>query len=136
MWNKNDDLEENKTDNRTQKRKIGDIGESVASMFLEKHGFKIMDRNYLRKYGEIDIVASKDGNVCFIEVKSVTHETSDGYRAEDNVHPWKLKRLARVIQAYILDKKVEGDWKFGVITVELNMETRMAKVKFLDDLVL
>lgn len=132
------------TDNRTEKRKTGDLGEKVACTFLVKHGYYIIETNYLRKYGEIDIVAQKGGEYYFIEVKSVSRVTNrskvaretDTYRAEDNVHPWKIKRLQRVIQAYLLDKKICGEWKFGVITVELNMKTRLAKVNFLEDIVL
>lgn len=123
----------------TEKRRIGNFGEDIACVYLEKQGFTIKDRNYLRKYGEIDIVAEKDKVIHFIEVKTVTanviHETA-GYRAEDNVHPWKLKRLSRVIQAYILDKKVKGEWQFDVMTVILHMETRKARVSFMENIVL
>jgi hypothetical protein len=53
------------------------------------------------------------------------------------MHPWKLKRLAKVIQTYILDKKIfEYEWVFDLVTVKLNMETRMAKVEVLKDIVL
>jgi putative endonuclease len=124
----------------TEKRKTGNLGEDIACKYLEKAGFTIKDRNYLRKYGEIDIVAMKSRVIHFVEVKSVTrnviHETSDKYRPEDNMHPWKLKRLARTIQAYILDKKVGDDWQFDVITVVLNMKTRRAKIEFMENIVL
>src|SRR5947209_6344330 len=99
-------------DKRTIKRRIGDIGEGLACRFLMKQNFVIKDRNYLKKYGEIDIVATKNGIYHFIEVKTVSknllmhkynviHETFDEYRPEDNVHPWKLLRLGRTIQAYL-----------------------------------
>ena len=91
-----------KPNNRTEKRKLGDIGENVACDFLQRRGFEIVERNYLRKWGEIDIVARKSNLIHFIEVKSVTHGTS-GYRAEDNMHPWKLKRLSRVNTFYLYE---------------------------------
>ena len=80
-------------------QKTGEIGENVAVKFLMKHGFAILDRNYTKKWGEIDIVAEKDNLLHFVEVKSVvregvSHETLDEYRPEDNMHPWKLKRLS------------------------------------------
>ena len=62
-------------DNRTNKRKIGDIGENIACMFLVKRGFKVIGRNYLKKWGEIDIIAEKQGILHFVEVKSVTYAT-------------------------------------------------------------
>jgi Holliday junction resolvase-like predicted endonuclease len=68
---------------KTEKRKTGDLGEDIASMFLMKQGFIVVERNYLRKWGEIDIVAKKDRTLHFVEVKTVscgtrnavTHET-------------------------------------------------------------
>jgi len=138
----------------TGKQVIGKIGEDCACKYLEINGYKIIDRNYLRKWGEIDIVA-KDGNILhFIEVKSVsqllsesadgtdpivTRGTSmDGYRPEDNMHPWKLKRLSRVIQSYLLDKDISDgiDWQFDVATVYVDVEKRLSRVFVLEDVVL
>jgi Holliday junction resolvase-like predicted endonuclease len=155
-----------KSDKRTEKRKIGDAGENVACRFLMKHGFEIIERNYLKKWGEIDIIAKKGDRLHFIEVKSVTcgdlsykmrnmsplfvggYET-DSYRPEDNLHPWKLKRLGRVIQTYLLGCKEnravscvtdrinkEIDWQFDVITVYLDIKSMEAKVSYLEDIIL
>lgn len=124
-----------KLDNRTNKRKIGDMGEDIACTFLEKHGFKIIERNYLRKWGEIDIVAKKGDIVRFIEVKTVSHVTNS-YRAEDNMHPWKLKRLARTIQTYLLHKKLDCDWQLDLITVQMDMSTHRARVEMIENIVI
>jgi len=60
------------------------------------------------------------------------------YRAEDNVHPWKLKRLARTIQSYLLEKNFSDyrKWQFDVITVRLNLADKRAKIKHLEDIIL
>ncbi len=123
------------------KREIGNIGENIACMFLEKHGFEIIERNYLRKWGELDIVAKKDGVIRFIEVKSVTHATTEvkpmgNYRPEENMHPWKLKRLGRIIQTYLLHKKLNCDWQLDLITVRMDMSTRKAKVELIENIVI
>ena len=123
----------------TDKQIIGKIGEDCACEYLKKQGYKIIDRNYLKKWGEIDIVAKKDKKIHFVEVKSVTHVTNfDGYRPEDNVHPWKLQRLGRVIQSYLLDKDISDDidWQFDVATIFVNMEKRLSKVTLMEDIVL
>lgn len=124
-----------KPDKRTDKRKIGDIGENIACEFLKKHGFEILDRNYLKKWGELDIVARYADTIRFIEVKSVTHATS-GYRAEDNMHPWKLKRLGRAIQSYLLHKKLDSDWQLDLITVQMDMKTRKARVEMIENIII
>lgn len=52
-------------------RNRGNIAEDMVSTYLESNGYGIDVRNYLKKWGEIDIVASKNGKIYFIEVKSV-----------------------------------------------------------------
>jgi len=133
-----------KQDNRTEKRKLGDIGENIACDYLVRHGFEIMDRNYLRKWGELDIISKKKGILRFIEVKSVScvtlptnviHET--GYRPEENVHPQKLKRLARAIQTYILEKRLDNmDWQLDIITVKIDQTNRKARVEMLENVII
>ncbi len=122
-------------DNRTEKRRLGDIGENVACSFLERRGFKIIGRNYLKKWGEIDIIAEKSGVIHFVEVKSVTHGTK-GYRPEDNMHPWKLKRLSRAIQTYMLEKNLEEDWQLDLITAQIDQENRRAKVEMIENVII
>jgi putative endonuclease len=132
--------------NRTEKRILGDLGEDIACKYLMKQGFDVIERNYLRKWGEIDIVAKKGNIVHFIEVKSVSREiidsvspeTNDKYRPEDNLHPWKLKRLSRVIQTYLISKSVSGetDWQFDVITVYIDKNRRISRVFMLENIIL
>ncbi|MFZ2484324.1 MAG: YraN family protein [Minisyncoccia bacterium] len=128
-------------DKRTEKRKIGDIGENIACDFLKKRGFEIVERNYLRKWGEIDIVAKKAGVIHFVEVKSVSGKVSgvtsgDDYRPEDNMHPWKLKRLSRIMQTYLLDKNLDCDWQLDLITVKMDQETRKARVELVENVII
>ncbi len=138
-------------DNRTQKRKTGDLGENMACKFLVKRGFEIIEQNYNKKWGEIDIISRKNEKLHFIEVKSVSHlphikVKSDGqgfendyYQPEDNLHPRKLKRLSRVIQTYLLGYnrgQVEVDWQFDVMLVYLDLKSMQAKINYLEDIIL
>ncbi len=134
-------------------QKIGEIGEKVAEGFLVKHGFLILDRNYTKKWGEIDIVAEKDNKLYFIEVKSVSRSvsdtrdmfknrdmcgTGDDYSPEDNMHPWKLKRLSRTVQTYLLSEKVpdEKEWQVDLLVVFLDIKNRKARIKVVSDIIL
>lgn len=124
----------------------GVIGEDIATKYFENKGFLVIDRNYRKKWGELDIIAQKDGVVHFIEVKTVSKrsfgdkflEEINGYRPEDNMHPWKLKRLQRAIQTYILEKYRTSDpeWQFDLICVFLDQERRVAKVRLIENLIL
>jgi putative endonuclease len=129
----------------SETQKTGEIGENIAVKFLMKQGFTILERNYTKKWGEIDVIAEKDKKIYFVEVKSVAretlprvnHETMDEYRPEDNMHEWKQKRLSRTIQTYILHKKLENrEWQVDLLVVYLSLKDKKAKVKVVKDLIL
>ena len=126
---------------RPNKAEVGKIGEDTASRWLKSKGFKIIERNYWKKWGEIDIVTQKDNVLHFVEVKAVVRRiepfdlTQGNYAPEDNVHSWKLKRLSRAIQTYLLDREIddEQEWQIDVLTVELDFDTRRARINLLPD---
>lgn len=129
------------------KKKIGNLGENLAGKFLKKKGFKIIEKNYLKKWGEIDIIAVKEKALHFVEVKTVSLKYPDkkigipildNYRPEDNVHPWKLKRLSRVIQTYLLEKDPKGEinWVFDVVTVRLDLVNKNAKIALIENIII
>lgn len=62
----------------------------------------------------------------------------DRYRPEDNIHPWKIKRLKKVLQSYLLHKNIseDQDWQFDIAVVYLNIPNKTAKVEYMDDIVL
>ena len=127
-------------------QKTGETGENIAVKFLMKQGFEILDRNYTKKWGEIDIVAEKANKMYFVEVKSVsremlkdvTRETLDQYHPEDNMHPWKLERLSRTIQTYLLSKKIpdEKEWQVDLMVVFLDLKNKKARIKLVSDIIL
>ena len=127
---------------KTEKRKLGDFGEEVAAKFLTKHGFEILERNYLKKWGEIDLVTKRkdpSGEVLhFVEVKTVVRggESLDVHEPEENVHPWKRERLSRTIQTYLLEKHIpdENEFQCDVVTVILNPEHTKVRVKYIPDI--
>lgn len=130
----------------TQKQQIGKLGEDKACEFLVKKGFKIVERNYWQKWGEIDVIARKENDLRFVEVKTVSRpfdfaqgrEGNDDYEPEDNLHPWKRKRLRRVIETYILSKDLDDeiDWQVDAITIYLNQTGSVLKIEQLEDIVL
>lgn len=133
----------------TAKQKIGALGEEIATKYLKNKGFLIVDRNYLKKCVEIDIVAQKGKILHFIEVKSVSCENfgcfkdnvsreTGEYRPEDNIHAAKLKRLARTIEIYLLEKFKDNEpkWQFDAITVKLEIKTRRAEVNLIENIIL
>ena len=122
----------------TTTREKGNKGEDIACHYLQDRGFFIQERNYLRKWGEIDIIAVKDDVLHFIEVKSVMHSGPTGYRPEENVHDLKQKKLRRVIQTYLNETKYDKDaeFQFHVISVIQNGPAGKPEVKMLENLIL
>ena len=86
----------------TPKRRLGNLGENAAARYLRKHGYKILERSYEGKWGEIDIIAKKKNVFAFIEVKTRSkisiglHEP----RPAAAVDPEKQRRLIRIANEY------------------------------------
>lgn len=117
---------------KTQKR--GEIGEEIAVLYLKNKGFKILDRNYTRKWGEIDIVALKNQEIHFIEVKAVVIKDnrtgSDRIQPEENMHPAKLLKLQRTVETYLIEKKAyDKNWTIDLLCVSFNPDQMIADVK-------
>ena len=122
----------------TQKQKIGAMGENIAVKHLVKRDFSVVERNYRKKWGEIDIIAKKGNVLHFIEVKTVCSArfSRDTWLPEENVHYWKRKRLSRAIQTYLMEQKVSHDtlWQIDVIAVLLDLERKKAKIRITEDI--
>jgi putative endonuclease len=98
---------------------IGAIGEQLATDYLIKNGFTILDRNVYCRWGELDIIAEKHSKVHFIEVKTRIH-TRHGMPYEAIRIP-KLTHLMRAIQHYILLKQLHrSKLQLDVISIILN----------------
>jgi putative endonuclease len=136
---------------KTEKQIIGQKGEDEAVKYLKNKGFSILDRNYRKPWGELDIIAQKGIVLYFVEVKTVTRQNLgaelrgfgssapkfDFYEPEDNIHPWKIKRLSRAIQTYLLEKKIddEADYQIDSISVYLEKGTdQLLKIEHLEDI--
>lgn len=127
------------------KNKTGAFGEQIAVNYLVKHNFTILDTNYLKKWGEIDIVARGTQFIHFVEVKTVSYETRGEleravargtWRPEENVHRSKILKLSRTIESWILDHKYEGEWVIDVIAVRLVPREKYGTIKYLPNIVI
>ena len=122
----------------SQKQKIGEIGEKIAYMFLVKRGFNIIETNYTRKLGEIDIVAEKDTIIHFVEVKSVSCENISAHvaretyyiRPEHQFHVKKFRRFTKTVELYLHERRVsyETSWQIDLVTVYLDNSKRQGTV--------
>jgi putative endonuclease len=125
--------------------KVGRLGENIAAEWLGNTGFLIKDRHYLRKWGEIDLIAARAGIVHFVEVKTVSYETMEEldnavahgmFRPEENVHEAKLKRLYRAIESWIGEKKYKGEYQLDVLTVRMVPREKYAVLDLIENVTL
>ena len=106
-----------KSDN---KRWLGKYGEDLAALYLYRHGFQIIQRNFhLGAYGEIDIIAQKENILSFIEVKTQRHAKFGP--PEGWVDEKKRQQIGMIADGYLSQNPVQNiDCRFDVVAVSLN----------------
>ncbi|NND77683.1 MAG: YraN family protein [Flavobacteriales bacterium] len=111
-----------------EKHLLGRQGELIASTYLLKNGYSILERNWRFGREEIDIIAKKDGFIVFIEVKTrVSSYLEDPVLA---VTEGKRKIIIRTANEYILSKDLENESRFDIIgIIHNNKETRIDHVE-------
>ena len=117
--------------------KIGKIGEEIAVKYLLNKGFNVIERNYLCKIGEIDIISHENDSFIFIEVKSKKvksfSEVKDlHYKPEDNMSYKKKLKMKRAIRHYLSFHKIDEykkDIEVMLVVVFIEEITKKAKIK-------
>lgn len=113
----------------TERRRLGNVGEDIAVRYLEQKGYEVVARNFQRPWGEIDIVARRDGVYRMVEVKTISREkghTENLLTAEDHVHPKKLDRLSRIAETYMEESGSNAEYQIDLVAVELDHVSRRA----------
>ena len=77
----------------------GKFGENLAVNYLEKNGYKIVNKNFRTKFGEIDIIAEKGNYIIFVEVKF--RKNPEFGKAEEAISPQKLKKIVSTANFYL-----------------------------------
>ncbi len=94
-------------------------GENLAAEYLSKNGYKIIERNFRKGYGEIDIVCIKDDILVFVEVKTRTTKIFGG--ALESITHYKIKSLIKTAQFYkMLHPKLPESMRIDAILIDAN----------------
>jgi putative endonuclease len=97
--------------------RTGQLGESMAQLYLQEQGYTILAKNYRYKRAEIDIIAQKDYLLIFVEVKTRATDTF-GF-PEAAVGSRKEKLLLDAAEEFILAQGWEQDIRFDIVSVTL-----------------
>jgi putative endonuclease len=137
------------TDKKGKKNQVGAYGEQIAVNYLKNKGYTVLDINYLKKWGELDIVARETlGNkqmIHFVEVKTVSYETKaaltravthETWSPEDNVHFKKIQRMNRTIESWLSENNCDLDWQIDIAAVRIVPREKYASVKYIPNIIL
>ena len=137
------------TDKKGKKNQVGAYGEQIAVNYLRNKGFTVLVVNYLKKWGELDIVARETlGNkqiMHFVEVKTVSYETKaaltqavthETWSPEDNVHFKKIQRMNRTIESWLSENNCDLDWQIDIAAVRIVLREKFASVKYIPNIIL
>lgn len=112
-------------------KNLGRTGEDLALDYLKSHGFFILEKNFISKVGEIDIIAEKNHCLYFIEVK--TRSNLNHGAPYEAVNKRKIYHIKSSAQYYLLKNKFEG-YKLKVAVFSILIENGKSDIKFWDSI--
>ncbi len=114
-------------------KQTGDFGETLACDYLKKIGYKILERNFRIRGGEIDIVCKDKDYLVFVEVKTrYSHEY--GIPSE-SITPFKIKALLKTALFYI--QKINwGDkgYRLDLVTVDFSKDPQSPEIELIKNI--
>jgi putative endonuclease len=97
---------------KSDNKKTGNRGEELASEYLQKKGYRIEERNFRTRFGEIDIVCWDGQTLVFVEVKTkIGHDFGE---PEEMVNKGKLERVRRMGEVFIRTQGIENSRTQGI----------------------
>lgn len=110
----------------TTTKEIGARGEDIATAHLTSLGYRVVERNWMSGRGvhctgEIDIIASKDDKLFFIEVKTRNNYSTAGedFSAEAAFNYRKIEKMRSAVDAYLKEKEYLGEIEVALIAINL-----------------
>src|SRR4030042_5738776 len=119
----------------TLKRKeVGALGEKLAVDFLKKRGYKIIQRNFRCREGEIDIITKQGECLVFVEVR--TKKSSGFGIPEESITPVKSRKLVDLANIYLQNcSSLPQSWRIDVIAVELKPDNKLSRLEHIENAV-
>ena len=106
--------------------KTGRLGEDLAVSYLEKKGYKIVERNFRTRFGEVDIICYNGKNLVFVEVKTkIGHDFGE---PEDMVNKGKISKVKRMGEVYLIEKGMDLFCRVDVVAIVLDEEKRVERI--------
>ncbi|HHD92068.1 MAG TPA: YraN family protein [Candidatus Portnoybacteria bacterium] len=128
----------------SHRQQVGNLGEDLAADFLKDKGYQIVERNYRKKWGEIDLIVTKSSGLIlkkiekyvFVEVKTLRRH-GQGIFPEEEVTFWKQKRIIRAAKTFLAEKKISKNipWQIDVVAIEIDSLSKEPIIRHLKNAV-
>jgi len=114
-------------------KKIGVLGEKLALIYLKNKGYRLLEKNFYCRWGEIDLILKKDDKIVFVEVKTrVSDKKGMPY---ESINFYKIKYLKRTIDYYLLKKNFfHSKLSLEVVSIVLNYDLSLKEIKHFDQI--
>jgi putative endonuclease len=117
-----------------KRKEVGALGEKLAVDFLKKRGYKIVQRNFRCREGEIDIIAKQGDCLVFVEVR--TKKSSGFGIPEESITPSKSRKLVALADIYLQNcSSLPQSWRIDVIAVELKPDNKLSRLEHIENAV-
>lgn len=110
------------------RQRLGQMGERLAAATLEKRGYRILERNFRCRYGEIDLIAEESQDLVFVEVK--TRRGTVCGLPEEAITSRKALKLQVVASHYLGERQLlDCSWRIDVVAVQFNSSGKLEEIR-------
>ena len=113
---------------------LGRLGEDLAREHLERLGFRVLERNFRTRFGELDLIVCDDATIVFVEVKTRRLGASAG-SALESVSPHKQRQVRGMAAAWLVDssdRPRSAELRFDVVAVTVDQRARLVRLDHLE----
>ncbi|HOX96692.1 MAG TPA: YraN family protein [Candidatus Woesebacteria bacterium] len=112
---------------KSQNKITGNIGEELATEYLEKKGYKIKERNFRTRFGEIDIICWDGKILVFVEVKTkIGHDFGE---PEEMVNKSKIGKVKKMGEVYLQDKGLDVLCRVDVVAIVMQNSESVERIE-------
>jgi|SRR3989338_5400914 len=112
---------------------VAKLGEDLACKLLKSKGYKILERNFRKGYGELDIITQLDNLLVFVEVKTRTVERFG--TPFESITPWKLKSLIKTGIFYkSLHPNLPEALRMDAVSVILDKDNKLKNIEHIENI--
>ena len=116
----------------SENQELGRFGERLAAAHLESRGYRIRERNFRCRQGEIDIIAEDGGCLAFVEVRTRRGRAMGS--AAESLTPGKGARIREAAEAYCLERAdVPEERRIDVIAIDLAPDGRLLRLEHIEN---